>query len=74
MSKTYVYATIADSTKAAEFLEEVIEISKRYGLSISHEDGQGGFQIEKYHDTYSNWLREAEVRVEPLPGSIEAYQ
>lgn len=42
-----------------EFLSKVIMLEKEYGYSISHEDGQGAFQIEKYDNYYANWLARA---------------
>lgn len=39
-----------------KYLEEIDEISKRYGLSISHEDGHGAFIIEKYNKLNIKWL------------------
>lgn len=44
-----------------EFLNEIIEICKKYNLSISHEDCQGAFQIVKYDDFYTRWLLEAKL-------------
>ena len=53
-----------EKTKA--FIEEVIKIYKKYGLSISHEDSHGAFFIEKYNESELNnnaeWLRAAEER------------
>ena len=39
-----------------KYLEEIDEISKRYNLSISHEDGHGSFIIEKYNKLNIKWL------------------
>lgn len=41
------------------FINEIIAVYKKYGLSLSHEDAQGGFIIEKYKDENINWLRES---------------
>lgn len=41
-------------------IDEVIAVCKKYGLSISHQDGQGAFIIVPYADFYSDWLRDAE--------------
>jgi hypothetical protein len=38
------------------FLDEIKEVCKKHGLSISHEDSQGGFIIEKYSDSNLEWL------------------
>ena len=39
-----------------EFLKEIIQVCKKYNFSISHEDGQGAFEIKDYDDFYSEWL------------------
>ena len=47
-------------TEIELFLDEIIEVCKKHGLSISHEDEQGAFLIEDYdEEMYSNWLRQA---------------
>ena len=42
-----------------EFIEEIIKVMKKYNLSISHEDGQGAFIIEKYDEYNIKWLKNA---------------
>lgn len=39
-----------------KFLEEIKEVCIKHGLSISHEDGQGGFIIQKYDEFNIDWL------------------
>jgi len=43
------------------FLKEVIELSKKHGYSISHEDGHGSFIVTSYNEQYSKWLNDAHV-------------
>jgi hypothetical protein len=38
------------------FLSEVIEVCKKHGMSISHEDWQGGFEVENASESNYNWL------------------
>lgn len=45
--------------KIDAFIEEIISVCKKHGMSISHEDGHGGFEIEEYDDDLSDWLRNA---------------
>jgi hypothetical protein len=45
--------------KSIDFIEEIIAISKKYELSIGHEDQQGAFIIEPYSEGNSMWLRSA---------------
>ena len=42
-----------------EFIEEIIKVMKKYNLSISHEDSQGAFIIEKYDKNNIKWLKDA---------------
>jgi hypothetical protein len=41
------------------FLEEIVAVCKKHGLSIGHEDTNGGFRIHKYDEAKVRWLREA---------------
>ena len=41
-----------------KYLEEIEQISKRYNLSISHEDCHGAFIIEKYDKLNIKWLND----------------
>jgi hypothetical protein len=48
-----------NSKRADDFLKEIIEVSKKHGLSICHEDRHGEFQIKKYEGRWTKWLLEA---------------
>lgn len=39
-----------ESKRIDAFLQEIAEVCKKHGLSISHEDAHGAFVIEKYDD------------------------
>jgi hypothetical protein len=43
-----------------EFKEEVCDLCRKYGVSISHEDCQGGFIIEPYSKQKEEWFMDAE--------------
>lgn len=45
------------------FLDELDELCRKYNMSISHEDSQGGFIIEEYNPDNIDWLREAKVNI-----------
>ena len=47
------------STKVDAFIAEIAKVSKRHGLSISHEDGHGSFIIEDFNQSNITWLEEA---------------
>jgi hypothetical protein len=42
------------------FIEDIIVICKKHGMSIAHEDGHGAFQIEVSSETNFDWLRAAD--------------
>ena len=42
-----------------DFFDEIELICRKYGLSISHEDGHGSFEIKKFDENNLDWLREA---------------
>jgi hypothetical protein len=48
-----------ENKKIDAFIEEVIAVSKKHGFSISHEDGHGAFEIEKFSESNASWLRHA---------------
>lgn len=49
-----------NNPKIDAFLLEVIEVCKKHGLSIGHEDHHGGFQIADYDEEFDFWLWQAE--------------
>lgn len=49
----------AENEKIDAFLAEVIEVSKKHGLSIGHEDNHGGFLVQKYSQDNADWLLQA---------------
>jgi len=38
------------------FLNDINEVCKKHGMSISHEDGHGSFIITKYDEENIKWL------------------
>lgn len=48
-----------ESAKIDAFIEEVLDVCKKHGFSIGHEDGHGAFEIEKFNESSSSWLRNA---------------
>jgi hypothetical protein len=47
-----------ENKKIDDFLNEIIAISKKHGLSI-YDDEQNGIVITKYDDEYSEYLLDA---------------
>lgn len=47
--------------RAFKFLEELDNLCKAHGISISHEDRQGGFILEPYAPDLSEWMSQASV-------------
>jgi hypothetical protein len=50
------------NNKVTDFIREVIKLSKKFELSISHEDQHGGFEIEDYDDCFTGWFSQASDR------------
>jgi hypothetical protein len=42
-----------------DFFNEIETVCKKHGLSISHQDNGGAFEIVKYSPQYMEWLRDA---------------
>ena len=38
------------------YLRELIEVSRRHNMSLSHEDSQGAFIVEKFSEDNAHWL------------------
>lgn len=52
---------IDENKKVENYIEDIDKLSKKYGLSISHEDWHGSFEIEKYDEENIKWLRNANI-------------
>ena len=62
MNKTWcpiIGAHVEMPDRMRKFLEEIDEVCRKHGLSISHEDGHGAFIVEKYNESNIDWLFEA---------------
>lgn len=46
----------SENTKVDAFLEDIKQVCKKHGMSISHEDCQGAFEIENYSELCMEWL------------------
>jgi hypothetical protein len=49
----------AESPAVDAFLAEVIEVCRKHGLSISHEDTGGSFEVRQFNQRDSDWLLSA---------------
>ena len=47
--------------KQTKFIQEIEAICKKYDLSISHEDGHGAFEIDKFDPDNIEWLKNAHI-------------
>ncbi|NBT75157.1 MAG: hypothetical protein EBT15_04150 [Betaproteobacteria bacterium] len=54
--KGHKYVGEAENAAVDAFLAEVIEVCRKRGMSISHEDGHGGFQIQDFSEDAAAWL------------------
>lgn len=42
-----------------EFINDVLHVCRKHGLSIEHEDMNGGFLVTAYNDDAARWLLDA---------------
>jgi len=49
-----------ENKKIDAFLAEVIEVCKKHGMSISHEDAHGAFIVEPFDEASVKWLMDAQ--------------
>lgn len=61
----YMTGAEEEIPQADAFLDEIEAVCRKYGLSISHEDGHGAFKIEPLHEVNIKWLRDAAWNPEP---------
>jgi hypothetical protein len=48
-----------ENKEVDSFINEILTVCKKHGMSISHEDTHGGFSIVKYKDSYAEWFLNA---------------
>lgn len=51
--------TRIENPKINAFLHDVIRVCENHGLSLSHEDKHGAFEVVKFSTDNNNWLFEA---------------
>lgn len=59
-----------ENEKVDAFLREIIEVSRRHGLTISHEDSNGSFVVEGPSETNEQWMMNAADGVTPKIPSV----
>jgi hypothetical protein len=52
-----------DNKEIELFINEILEIYKKYNFSISHEDKFGSFIIEKFDVDNCKWLEQAYIKL-----------
>lgn len=50
-----------ESPSVDAFIADLVQIYKRHGMSLAHEDGQGAFIVETLKETNIEWLQAAHV-------------
>jgi hypothetical protein len=50
-----------ENEKVDAFIRDIVEVCKKHGLAISHEDNQGSFEIIDFDESYINWLMDASI-------------
>lgn len=59
-------SSLAANARIDAFLAEIVEVCRKHGLSLSHEDRHGCFEVERLDDDFIEWLNDARVG-ESLP-------
>lgn len=52
-----------EDVKVDKFLKEVVDVCKKHGFSISHEDEHGAFTIVVFNNENVDWLMDAHIRL-----------
>jgi hypothetical protein len=52
----YKYVGDVENAAVDSFLTEVIEVCRKHGMSISHEDRHGSFEVVAFNDGDVDWL------------------
>jgi hypothetical protein len=52
-------ATLLENPNIDDFLKEIVEVCRRWNMSIGHEDSQGAFKIYKFDQDNVDWLMDA---------------
>ena len=52
------------TSKVEAFLQEVVEVCKKHGMAIGHQDSQGAFVVEAFTQESVEWLLDAVVSKE----------
>lgn len=50
------YSEKIENEKIDAFLNDIKVICKKHGLSLSHEDEHGSFEVAKYSERNMDWL------------------
>ena len=55
----YGLPCLVENEAIDKFLGEIVEVCKKHGLSLSHEDTGGAFKVEEFSESNIKWLLEA---------------
>lgn len=47
--------------KEKAFLDELVEVYRRHGFSLSHQDSHGSFEVEEFDEYNVEWLYQANI-------------
>ena len=57
-----------------EFFDKLEELCRNYNVSISHEDVEGGFIIEKYNEENIKWIGENQDKLKAFYNWFNEYK
>lgn len=53
------YREAKDDPAAASFIDDLLAVCRKHGLSLAHEDGGGSFLVDLPSEANAEWLRQA---------------
>lgn len=56
------------------FLCEIMEVCRKHGISLSHEDGHGNFVLEPFSEFYCRWLGTCSASIKVMENKQENKQ
>jgi hypothetical protein len=57
------YQKAGGKTKVNAFKRKILDVCKKHGYSIAHEDRCGAFEIVPFEDELANWFDEAIIKL-----------
>lgn len=59
-----------ENPKIDAMLTEIAAVCKKHGLSLSHEDWHGAFEVKDYDESNTKWLMDAQDATKQNPEAV----